>query len=59
MGTWGWGRIPIEYSSTFQVCPFKVLVSTDWSAPGQGKQLILTSALVLRVCFCCFSGAWS
>ena len=25
-----------EYSSVFQVCPFRVLVSTDWSVTGQG-----------------------
>ena len=30
------GRFPIEYSSAFQVCPFRVTVSTDWLVPWQG-----------------------
>ena len=30
------GRISIEHSSAFQVCPFRVMVPTDWSVPGQG-----------------------
>ena len=29
------GRISIEYSSAFQVCPFRVTVSPDWPARGQ------------------------
>ena len=30
------GRVSTEYSSVFQVCPFRGMVSTDWSVPGQG-----------------------
>ena len=30
------GRISLDYSSAFQVCPFRVVVSTDWSMSGQG-----------------------
>ena len=26
----------VEYASAFRVCPYRVVVSTDWSAPGQG-----------------------
>ena len=29
------GRIPVEYSLAFQVCPFRVMFSTDWLALGQ------------------------
>ena len=25
-----------EYSSVFQVCPYRILVATDWSVTGQG-----------------------
>ena len=32
----GGGGISIEYSSAVQGCPFRVLVSTDWSVTGQG-----------------------
>ena len=28
------GRIQVEYTSAFQVCPFRVVVTTDWSALG-------------------------
>ena len=28
---------PNRLSSAFQVCPFRVMVSTDWSALGQGS----------------------
>ena len=30
------GEDPNEYSSALQVCPFRVVVSTDWPVPGQG-----------------------
>ena len=30
------GSVSAEYSSVFQVSSFGVVVSTDWSAPGQG-----------------------
>ena len=30
------GRILVDYPSAFQVCPSRVLVSTDWLTPGQG-----------------------
>ena len=30
-----WGRVSAEYSSVFQVWSFRVMVSTDWSEPGQ------------------------
>ena len=33
------GRIPIGYLSPFQVCPFWVMVPTDWSLPrGAGQR---------------------
>ena len=55
------GRIAADYLPALQVCPFRVLVSTDWSAPGQGVtapesvQLARMSAMALLVWFCCFS----
>ena len=30
------GKDSIEYSSDFQVCPLRVVISTDWGTPGQG-----------------------
>ena len=30
------GRITIEDSSAFRVCPFRAIVVTDWSVPEQG-----------------------
>ena len=30
------GRVSIDYSSSFQVCLLRVMVSTNWSTPGQG-----------------------
>ena len=30
------GKISIEYSPAFHVCPFRFVVSTDWLVPGQG-----------------------
>ena len=30
------GEVSAEYSSVLQVCSLRVMVSTDWSAPGQG-----------------------
>ena len=30
------GRVSVEYSSVFQVCSFRVMVSPDWSVTGQG-----------------------
>lgn len=36
------GRIPVEYSLAFQMCSFRVLVSTDLSVPGQGS--LITTA---------------
>ena len=30
------GEVSAEYSSVFQVGPFRVMVSTDWSVTGQG-----------------------
>ena len=29
--------ISIKYSLAFQMCPFRVMVSTDWLTPGQGS----------------------
>ena len=50
-------RIPVEYSSAFQVCPFRVKVSTDWSGRvHQSMQLVLITAMVLYVWLCRFSG---
>ena len=41
------GRTAVEHSSAFQVCPFRVMVPTDWSVPRQGvvksMQLVLMS----------------
>ena len=34
------GRVSAEYSPVFQVCPFRVMVSTDWSMPGRGSLVI-------------------
>ena len=48
------GRITVEYSSAFQMCPLKVVVSTDWLAPGQlvlamsGMALPCLALLVFR-----------
>ena len=30
------GRIPVEYAPASKVCPFRVVVSTDWWVPEQG-----------------------
>ena len=30
------GRVSVDYSSVFQVCPFRVMVSSGWSVTGQG-----------------------
>ena len=44
------GRISIEYLSALPMCLLRVVVFTDWSAPGQGGhsslQLVLRSAMV-------------
>ena len=66
------GRIPIEYTSAFQVCPFRAMVSTDWSALGQGSLVIAAGpdvhhfsrcpddkqmALLIQFCHFCGPGA--
>ena len=33
-GNHGW--VSAEYASVLQVCPFRVMVSSDWSVAGQG-----------------------
>ena len=40
--SWGrsQGKDSAEYSSVLQVCPFKVLVSSDWAVAGQGYLVI-------------------
>ena len=30
------GMFSAEYSSVFQMCSFRVIVSTDWSVTGRG-----------------------
>ena len=56
------GRIPIEYASAFQVCPFRVVVSTDWLASGQGTLVNAAGPDVSHVFACLvllFFWAWS
>ena len=51
------GRVSAKYSSVFQVCPFKVVVSIDCPVSDRaGQSLLITVGLVLPTRFCCFSG---
>ena len=45
-----------EYSSDFQVRPFRVVVLTDWSVTGQGVFSHCCWFWPLSTWFCCFSG---
>lgn len=33
------GRVLMEYSSAFQVCSSRILVSTDWLVPGLSREM--------------------
>ena len=52
------GSISAEQSSVLQACPFRVMVTTDWSVTGQGSLVIAVAPGITQLVLLLF-WAWS